>query len=211
MTPSFVVKVCGVTNKQDAQTAVNAGANAIGFNFYRQSSRFITPLSAATIAAAVTGDYLRVGVFVHPSTEELSAISKTVGLDVVQIHGRLPQNIPARMRLWRAIGPTIEPPPEIHDIEAYLLDTPSPHFGGTGQTFNWNEVASFRGRAILAGGLHSGNVQEAINAAHPWGVDACSRIEISPGKKDAQRVEEFVKAALVAQRNSVNSPSEITS
>ncbi len=89
--------------------------------------------------------------------------------------------------------------------EAYLLDTPSRDFGGSGQSFDWNLAAGRPYRVILAGGLDASNVAEAIRIAQPWGVDACSRLESSPGKKDAQRVRDFVQAALAASR----APEEI--
>ena len=188
----FIIKVCGVTTVEDARISVEAGANAIGFNFYPQSPRYVSVDEAARIAETVTGNFLRVAVFVNPSLDQLSASP----FAIAQVHGRLPASIPPRLRIWKAMAPSSRPTSDTpHEVEAYLLDTPSPRFGGTGLAFDWSEAAGFPARFILAGGLHSGNVEEAICIARPWGVDACSRIESSPGRKDPQKVKEFITAA----------------
>ncbi len=206
---AFLVKVCGITNADDARLALEAGANALGFNFYRKSPRYLTIQEASEIADALPGNYLRVGVFVHPSLADIVKAARSVPLDVIQIHGQLPPNLPSGLRLWKAMAPAPEPEATHHRAEAYLLDTPSEQFGGTGTSFPWHLASGFRGRAILAGGLHGGNVEEAIAAAKPWGVDACSRLEASPGKKDPRLVREFVRAAFKAGVLEAV-PSEIT-
>jgi phosphoribosylanthranilate isomerase len=193
----FVIKICGITNEEDAQAAVDAGANALGFNFYPRSPRYITPDRAQQIIAAVSGTYLRVGVFVNPSENEVIEARKTVNLDVVQLHGdHCPNSLSQRLRVWRSIAPTAAA--NDPNIEAYLLDTPSAEFGGSGETFDWRLAEAHTSRIILAGGLDSSNVAEAIRIANPWGVDACSRLESSPGKKSAQKVREFVRVAQLA-------------
>lgn len=175
--------------------AVDAGANALGFNFYRKSPRYLTPERAHEIIGIVPGAYLRIGVFVNPSEEELEEVSRAVPLDVVQLHGdRCPVSTP--LRVWRSIAPKAIA--NGLEAEAYLLDTPSPDFGGSGRTFDWNLAAAHSGCIILAGGLNASNVAEAIRTAQPWGVDACSRLESSPGKKDAQKVRAFVQSALAS-------------
>jgi len=194
----FVVKVCGITNEEDARLAIEAGANALGFNFWPKSKRYVTPERARQISDAVRGEYLRVGVFVNPREEELLAALKHLPLDVIQLHGdRQPARLPDSCRIWKSVDPNKNPQ---HDerFEAYLLDTPSDGFGGSGVTFAWDLASEFPYRAIIAGGLDAANVGEAIALASPWGVDACSRLESSPGKKDRRRVEEFVRAALAA-------------
>ncbi len=189
----FVVKICGITNEEDARVAVEAGANALGFNFYRNSPRYITPHRAREIAEAVPGTFLKVGVFVNASEEELLKTGREVPLDVVQLHGRC--DLPP-YRVWRSCGPEeyIEAPLP----EAVLIDAPSEGFGGSGKVFDWNLVARYPYRAILAGGLDASNVAEAIRIVQPWGVDACSRLESVPGKKNPQRVREFIEAAFAA-------------
>ncbi len=200
----FIVKVCGITNEEDARVAIDAGANALGFNFYLKSPRYVTPERACAIAGAVPGDYLKVGIFVKPSMRVLVGIAKHVPLDVVQLHGdsvALPSS--GRLRVWRALPATADPPPAYPLIEAYLLDSPSGRFGGSGEIFEWNIAARFPHQVILAGGLDGSNVAEAIRVASPCGVDACSRLELSPGRKDPQRVRDFVGAALAALQREV--------
>ena len=192
----FVVKVCGVTSYEDAQAALDAGANALGFNFYPKSPRFLTYDLAAGIISRLRGDYLRVGVFVNPLLADAAAF-----LDVAQIHG----HGESTLRVWRAVNPGHTPAPD-PSVQAWLLDTATPAFGGSGKTFDWSLAASFPYRAIVAGGLDGENVAEAIRIANPWGVDSCSRLEMSPGKKDHARVAAFVAKALEAfhARQAVN-------
>ena len=191
----FVIKICGITEEDDAALAVEAGANALGFNFYPHSPRYVTPERAAEIALAVRGDYLRVGVFVNASAGELRQVAEQVSLDVLQLHGDQSAYLPAPYRLWKSVDPRKPLTDSAGQFEAYLLDTPSKSFGGSGVTFPWQLAAQFPHRFLLAGGLDAGNVAEAIEVARPWGVDACSRIESHPGRKDARRVREFVQAA----------------
>jgi phosphoribosylanthranilate isomerase len=194
----FLVKICGITEEDDAAVALEAGANALGFNFYPRSPRYVTPERAAEMANAVRGNYLRVGVFVNAGTEELQRVAEQVSLDVLQLHGDQTVYLPAPYRLWKSIDPSKPLTGSAAQFEAYLLDTPSESFGGSGVTFPWRLAAEFPHRFLLAGGLDAGNVAEAIAAARPWGVDACSRIESHPGRKDARRVREFVRAAQAA-------------
>jgi phosphoribosylanthranilate isomerase len=204
--PSFIVKVCGITNEQDARLAADAGANALGFNFYSKSPRYISARRAREIAAAAPGEYLKVGIFVNAAEPELVEIVAESSLDVVQLHGErvvLPRS--STLRIWRAIDGTRTPPAHDSRIEAYLLDSPAAQYGGSGEPFDWTLAARFPHPALIAGGLDASNVAEAIRAASPWGVDACSRLESSPGKKDPERVRAFVRAALAAARHEVTS------
>lgn len=187
----FIVKVCGVTSREDAQAAIDAGANALGFNFYSKSPRFLTAEKAAEIIAVLRGDFLRVGVFVNPTGEDLNSARPM--LDVAQIHGSGKTDLP----MWKAIAAGTTPVSE-PGIDAWLVDTFTPQFGGSGKTFDWSLAASFPDRAIIAGGLDGGNVAEAIRVANPWGVDSCSRLESGPGRKDHAKVAAFVEASLEA-------------
>lgn len=196
---SFIIKVCGITNDTDAAIAVEAGANALGFNFYSRSPRFITLERARHIAHRLPNTVLKVGVFVEPSENELRLAIDYVPLDVVQLHGK---RVPATtLRTWRALSATQADPAESLIAEAILLDSHSPDHGGSGQTFDWNLATRFWQPVILAGGLESTNVAEAINIARPWGVDACSRLESAPGIKDPERVRSFVRAARLASQS----------
>ncbi len=189
----FVIKVCGVTTVEDAQAALDAGANALGFNFYLKSPRYLSVDKALDIIRALRGDFSRVGVFVQPNSETLDSAASF--LDVAQIHGAVPASVP--LPLWRAINPGSDY--QYHPgVDAWLLDSISPGFGGSGQTFDWALAAAFPHRAILAGGLDGTNVAEAIRVGRPWGVDSCSRLESTPGRKDQTKVAAFVKAALTA-------------
>lgn len=199
MMSAFIIKICGITNEEDARVAIDAGANALGFNFYKRSPRYITPSRAREIVSAVAGDYFKVGIFVNATQEELLETAAEAPLDVFQLHGErcvIPHLSPCR--IWRAIAATDPPPVANKSIEAWLLDAPVGAFGGSGQSFDWKLAARFPHRAIIAGGLDATNVAEAIRIASPWGVDACSRLESAAGKKDPQRVRDFVHAALAA-------------
>jgi phosphoribosylanthranilate isomerase len=138
-------------------------------------------------------------VFVNPTEEELLAISSRVPLDVVQLHGTHgPAKLNDSCRVWRSGPATMAREGLDPNVEAWLLDTPSPLHGGSGQSFDWSSALDFPGRAIIAGGLDGNNVEAAIRTANPWGVDACSRLESSPGQKDLKRIKRFVEAALAA-------------
>lgn len=200
-TETFIVKVCGITSAEDARVAIEAGANALGFNFYPKSPRYVTPTRARAIAEEVPGNYLRVGVFVNTLELELLAIADQAMLDVLQLHGTtcvIPSN--SRYRIWRAVPGETAVTGLDDCIEAYLLDSATPEFGGSGKAFRWELASGFRRRVIVAGGLDAGNVAAAIEALHPWGVDACSRLESRPGQKDRGRVQSFVHAAIQASQ-----------
>ena len=195
----FVIKVCGIRNESDAQMAVDAGANALGFNFYCNSPRYITPARASQIIGAVKGEFLRVGVFVNTSEQQLVDIAEEVQLDVWQLHGHncaIPTT--TRYRIWRSAYPETLSKELDSRVEAYLVDTPAPVFGGSGTSFDWELVRGSHCRIILAGGLHADNVKKAVETVQPWGVDACSRLETGPGEKDSQKVREFVRTARAA-------------
>ena len=194
----FIVKVCGITNKEDALFAVATGANALGFNFYAKSPRFISLGSAHGIACNLPDTVLKVGVFVEPTEAEVQAAIDRVPLDVVQLHG---QHVPSiAHRTWRALSADTADPVESLMADAILLDSPTPAYGGSGETFDWSLATRFWQPIILAGGLDASNVAEAIEIARPAGVDACSRLEHSPGRKDSAKVRAFVETATLAGR-----------
>ena len=174
----MMVKICGITNLEDAQAAAAAGASAVGFNFYVKSPRYLIPEKAVSIIRALPESVWKVGVFVNESGADVAA---RIGLDIVQIHGEAAT--PTDLRVWRAVSAGTALADE--RAEAFLVDTPAgDQYGGTGRTFDWNLARDTQRRIILAGGLDASNVSEAIRTAQPWGVDACSRIESAPGKKD---------------------------
>lgn len=196
----MIVKVCGITNSEDALAAVDAGAGALGFVFYAGSPRHIRPDDAARIIEQLPAGVEKVGLYVNEGAAAIKHSMTALGLDVAQLHGDC--EMPSGLRLWKSvrIGPGFRPDEVIAgDEEAVVLDTSSPtQYGGTGETFDWTLARGIRHRVILAGGLSAGNVAEAIRVAHPWGVDASSRLERAPGLKDHQRVRAFIQAALEA-------------
>jgi phosphoribosylanthranilate isomerase len=191
----MMVKICGITNREDALAAVDAGASAIGFNFYRESPRYISHTGAAMIAEKIPANVWKVGVFVNESPETIAKTVIEAGLDVAQLHG----SSDARgVRIWRAMSPADRVALALFgDVEAVLIDSPADSAsGGTGKTWDWTLTPRLEQKIIIAGGLDADNVRIAIELARPWGVDACSRIEKSPGIKDHEKMRKFVKAAL---------------
>ena len=197
----FIVKICGITNTEDAQEAVRAGANAIGFNFYPRSPRFISLEQARAMACELPDDVLKIGVFVEPAESDVLDAIEQVPLDVIQLHGKRVPSV--AHRTWRALAAANADPAESLVAEAILLDSFSEAHGGSGQTFDWRLAARFWQPVILAGGLDGANVAEAIESARPAGVDACSRLESSPGKKDARKMREFAETAWATSRREV--------
>lgn len=206
MSALVVIKVCGVTNLEDAMAATEGGATAIGFNFYPRSKRYIAPELAARIAAALPPQVTKVGVFVNEPAAQTQKIAAEAGLDVAQLHGdESPGDTPAGLRVWKAFRVEEGFDPRRMDlfaVEACLLDGPAGgEFGGAGVPFTWRLAAGIGKRIIIAGGLDASNVREAIREARPWGVDACSRIESEPGRKDRRKMMEFLKAARMAEES----------
>jgi phosphoribosylanthranilate isomerase len=189
----MIVKICGITNREDALAAVEAGASAIGFNFYPGSPRCIRPDLAAGIGEGL--DILKVGVFVDESPASIEETARIAGLDIAQLHGtEHPHRLPS-MRIWKAFRVTPEWEPaslNAYPAEAFLLDGPAP---GTGTGFDWSRARGLKHHIILAGGLAPENVAAAIRAVEPWGVDACSRLERATGIKDHTKVRRFIEAA----------------
>lgn len=199
MGDGMIVKICGITNREDALAAVEGGAAALGFNFYAASPRYIAPDEAAAIGASLPPGVWRVGVFVDESPESVLRTAMEAGLDIAQLHGsEQPEQYPPGIRVWKAIRVQEGRVPAVlpgGPVEAVLLDGPA-----SGQLFDWTRLPHGIEKLILAGGLDAGNVREAIEQVHPWGVDACSRIESSPGRKDRLKMAAFLKAALAASR-----------
>ena len=198
------VKICGITNLPDARVAVEAGADALGFNFYEKSPRFIPINTAAEISRALPPFTLRVGVFVNPVEELVRRAISECGLGLLQFHGDEPPEFCTQFGLMsmkafriRDAGSLKELPNYRTDawlLDAYVSDT----FGGTGETFNWSlatEAQKLGKPVFLAGGLTPENVAEAIRQVKPFGVDVSSGVESSPGKKDHAKVRAFIKAA----------------
>jgi phosphoribosylanthranilate isomerase len=192
----MMVKICGITTREDACVAVEAGAGALGFNFYPSSPRAISAGTARSITDQLPAGILKVGVFVNEAPRRIARTMDEAGLDVAQVIGAAPAGI----RSWKVVRVGDDfPAGELDDPapEAFLLDTASPAlYGGTGHTFDWSRARIPGKRIVIAGGLGPDNVAAAIRQCRPWGVDACSRLEASPGRKDPDQMKAFVAAAL---------------
>ena len=189
------MKICGLTNLEDTLAAAEAGAQAVGFNFVAGSPRYIEENSLAEWIDHVPADIWKVGVFADESKARVKAMCERLGLQVAQLHGNeAPAEIPSGIRVWKAgrILPGFDPASlDRFQTEALLLDGPA-----SGVPFNWSAIRLNGRKLILAGGLDANNVCEAVRLTQPWGVDVCSRIEVSPGRKDKKLMKQFIETAL---------------
>ena len=201
------VKICGITNPADAESSIAAGADALGFNFWPGSERFIEPDQATEWISELPDTVSRVAVLVNPTLAYAKEIAEIGGIDLLQLHGAESPDfclslIEAQVQLWKAIpmkGQDV-PLPDFHTNRLLLDAAAGTRFGGTGTPFPWNWardliVANRNREFILAGGLNSENVAEAVNQARPFGVDVASGVETAPGRKDIYRVRDFIAAA----------------
>jgi phosphoribosylanthranilate isomerase len=222
------IKICGVTSLEDAQAAIAAEADAVGFIF-AASPRRVTPEAVREITRALPFNVEKIGVFVDSSLDEIVATFETAGLTGVQLHGEYSPDdlVQLRMRMKQKFLPvrvvyvvpydgdsvgfarrlqSLAAMPDSEDgPSAVLVDTRvGEKVGGTGIPFDWGAAqAAFRQHAanlrlIAAGGLRPENARQAIQTMQPWGVDVCSGVESVPGKKDHQRVKQFIRASRAA-------------
>lgn len=196
------VKICGITNFADAEAACGLGADALGFNFYPPSPRYIDPENARRIIEKLPPFVTTVGVFVNVADpDSLLETARKAGIQVLQLHGDEGVDYCRRLAgrpLIRTLRLGKAPLPDIGRIpaRAFLLDTGNERlFGGTGKAFDWSLAETFpRNRpVVLAGGLRPANVAEAIRRVRPYGVDVCSGVESGPGKKDVGKMSAFMK------------------
>ncbi|HXG22393.1 MAG TPA: phosphoribosylanthranilate isomerase [Methylomirabilota bacterium] len=205
---SVRVKICGVTNVDDAVLAVQFGADLIGFNFYPLSPRCVTPEVAREIRAVIPVSVQCVGVFVNAERRQIADLVDRVHLDFIQFHGDEPADAllgwPCQTIKAVRIAPDA-PLPDLRQIPAryLLLDTyRAGRYGGTGETFGWERIASLiprqKERLILAGGLTLDNVVSAVRTVRPWAVDVASGVEAAPGRKDPEKLRAFITNAKTA-------------
>jgi len=201
------VKICGITNLADAQAAVAAGADVLGFNFYEKSPRHVSLKSAAAISKQLPPFILRAGVFVNPAEELVVRAMRECGLGLLQFHGDEPPEFCVQFGLMSMKAFRIRNTASLKELprfqtEAYLLDAFSSEArGGTGKKFNWDlavEAQRFGKPIFLAGGLTPENVADAVRTVKPFGVDVASGVESAPGRKDAAKMRAFIAAARAA-------------
>ncbi len=198
------VKICGITNLDDARVAVEAGADMIGFIFYPPSPRYVAPERAQEIVEQLSSDVAAVGVFVNETVESITHVAEASGVKRVQLHGDEPPSVCAALP-WpviKAFRFTERVRPEMMAdytaVDAFLIEGfHATLYGGGGALADWQQVATLHnyGRIILAGGLTPENVLQAIRVVQPHAVDVGSGVESSPGKKDWQKVRTFVRQA----------------
>ena len=198
------VKICGITLVRDAIGAVEAGADALGFVFFKDSPRWIAREAAAEIIQELPPFVAKVGVFVNASDGMVRKTIEACGLDTLQFHGDETPEFCRRfglkaLKAFRVRGEEVLAEAASYDREAWLLDSfVAGKPGGTGAKFNW-QIAGWAvklGRpVILAGGLTPDNVVQAVRQVRPFGVDVSSGVELSPGRKDLQKVQEFIRQA----------------
>jgi phosphoribosylanthranilate isomerase len=196
------VKICGITRLEDGLVAAAAGADALGLNFYSKSPRFIDTEKARALHAALPAFVTRVGLFVNAQAEFVKAILAAVPLDLLQFHGDEGAEYCASFGRPYLKALRIKPGMDIAaearafaSAQAILVDAwHDEQFGGTGKVFDWSLLGSAvrSERLVLAGGLHPGNVAEAIKAVRPWAVDVSSGVESAPGIKDSNKIEQFI-------------------
>jgi len=213
----FRVKICGITNQQDGLNAAAVGADALGFNFYQRSRRYVLPADAEHIVGALPPDIVKVGVFVNSTTDRMLTIAERVGLDAIQLHGDEPVDRILGLHPYPVIrafrcGPNakqwvrdyIEECRQLDALPAaVLIDAYQPNeYGGTGTAADWKAVRNIAAslpdmHVVLAGGLHADNVRQAIATAKPSAVDVAGGVERVPGHKDKDQMRRFVNAARI--------------
>ena len=197
-----LVKICGITNLDDALAAIAAGADALGFNFYKPSPRYITPQAAREIVEQLPESLLTVGVFVNEEAEDVRKIAKEVGLRALQLHGDESAEYCRELADFYvikafAVSDTFDiQATHAYKVEALMLDTKHNSLrGGTGRVFDWSvaqQAVLTIPKLFLAGGLSPENVQNAVEIVRPFAVDACSALEDTPGKKNHERMRVFI-------------------
>jgi phosphoribosylanthranilate isomerase len=197
------IKICGITNIEDALAAASAGADALGFVFHPASPRYVTPGRARDIIAVLPPTVCTVGVFVNLAAVEVLQIAELCGLDFIQLHGGETRDYCRRFprdRLIKALSFRSEEEFAAmagFPVRAFLVDAHDPvRYGGTGKTCDWNLAgkAAARHPLILAGGLNGANILPALEAVHPMAVDISSGVEANTGKKDHEKMRSVIDA-----------------
>ncbi len=196
------VKICGITNENDASSAAGLGADALGFIFYKGSKRYIDPKEAGRIISSLPPFVSAVGVFVNQSIEEIKEYARLSGIDTVQLHGdetpvfceEVPYKMIKAVRVKDAVNIAEV---ELYPVRAILFDKHSDEmYGGTGSRFDWGVLKGLEisKKIILSGGLTPENVSQAVRLVKPYGVDVSTGVEDAPGKKNHEKMRKFIEA-----------------
>jgi phosphoribosylanthranilate isomerase len=202
------VKVCGMTSLKDALVAVEEGADAVGFIFYKKSPRSVTMKTVREIVLELPPFVDTVGVFVDETAEQINKIADYCNLDIIQLHGDESPTFCKKIRrrvikAFRVKDMQSVKKLSSFQVSGFLLDTFSENLhGGTGKVFDWNLALPAKkiGPVIMAGGLTPNNVQQAIRQVRPYGVDVCSGVESEPGIKDHKKIRAFLKNAKAGRK-----------
>ena len=200
--PRVRVKICGTTSLKDALLAVESGADAVGFIFYKESPRNISQKDVKEIVAQLPPFVESIGVFVNETSDKINRIAEQCRLTAVQLHGEESPAFCRRIKRRVVKAVRVKDAESLKgmsdfDVSGFLLDAYNEESrGGTGRVFDWNLAlrAKKQGPVIIAGGLNPYNVYTAIHRVKPYGVDVCSGVEKSPGVKDPEKISEFIKA-----------------
>lgn len=216
--PMFRVKICGIISEVDARAVADAGADAVGLNFYEESPRFLSPEKAGDVVSALPEGIVKVGLFVNATADRIRDAWDKYGLALVQLHGDEPPEFLAElqgrpvMRAFRlgdeGLTPILAYLEKCRELDCVpqlvLIDSfRKGQYGGTGATADWDAARQYPSESwhpplILAGGLTPDNVAEAIRVVRPAGVDTASGVESAPGKKDRELAGRFVRLAMEA-------------
>jgi phosphoribosylanthranilate isomerase len=192
------VKICGITNTEDAVLCENLGADALGFIFYEGSKRYISPKKVNDIIKHLSPFTLKVGVFVNENSNKINSAAKTAGINIVQLHGNEKPELIAEINLPVIKAFRINDEFDFKILKEYkncyfLFDTySSMQYGGTGKTFNWDIIPKqFADKIILSGGISISNIKRIIDEVNPYAVDLSSSVEEYPGKKSELKLKQF--------------------
>jgi phosphoribosylanthranilate isomerase len=195
------IKICGITNIEDALLAIDLGADALGFVFYRGSKRYIDPENANNIISKLPPFITTVGIFVNQGLDEINYTKERAGFDTIQLHGdESPDFCKNFARVIKAIRVKENIDSELiesYPVKAVLFDTFSEEsYGGTGRSFVWDALKDLNTtkRIILSGGLTPENVFQAVRMVHPYAVDVSTGVEDYPGKKNSEKLKKFIEA-----------------
>jgi phosphoribosylanthranilate isomerase len=200
--PTVKVKICGVTRPEDALAAVRLGADALGFNFWPRSKRYLPPAEARAIVRSLPPFVTAVGLFVDATVDEVRRAVDASGVVLAQLHGDetpelcLAMPLPV-LKAIRVADASALAQLASYEVRGFILDAPSEGYGGSGKVLDWSLVAEVAREMpiVLAGGLTPENVAEAVRTVRPWAVDVASGVESAPGVKDEEKMRRFIEAA----------------